>query len=284
MARQANDGRRVRPDQNQSIGAAVLDRPVHDAQETQKKDLLQGEILRVASALQQGRLAERARADLFEGGDRTTVENLNGMLDSVIKPLNMSAEYMDRISKGDVPPKITDTYAGDFNEVKNNLNVCIEAIGRLVADGVALTQEMVEGKLAMRADAAKHQGDFRKVIEGFNLTLDAILHPIGEGNRVLTLIRGGNLRERVEIACKGDHEKMKNAINGVQTWLTDLIAYLTKLANGDMTAAMDKASSDDQIHEWLMLLKNNINGLADDVNTLAQASANGKLGVRAEAA
>ena len=123
MARQANDGRRVRPDQNQSIGAAVLDRPVHDAQETQKKDLLQGEILRVASALQQGRLAERARADLFEGSDRTTVENLNGMLDSVIKPLNMSAEYMDRISKGDVPPKITDTYAGDFNEVKNNLNV-----------------------------------------------------------------------------------------------------------------------------------------------------------------
>src|ERR1022692_1592504 len=446
MARQANDGRRVRPDQNQAIGAAVLDRPVHDAQETQKKDLLQGEILRVASALQQGRLAERARADLFEGGDRTTVENLNGMLDSVIKPLNMSAEYMDRISKGDIPPKITDTYAGDFNEVKNNLNVCIEAIsrlvadgvgltqsmlegklaaradaakhqgdfrkliegfnltldnvikplnmsaeymdriskgdippkitdtyqgdfnevknnlnvrigaigglvadgvaltqsmlegklaaradaaqhhgdfkkilegfnlaldnvikplnvsaeymdriskgdippkitdtyqgdfnevknnlnvcidaiGRLVADGVALTQEMVEGKLAMRADAAKHQGDFKKILEGFNLTLDAILHPIGEGNRVLTLIRGGNLRERVEIACKGDHEKMKNAINGVQTWLTDLIAYLTKLANGDMTAAMDKASSDDQIHEWLMLLKNNINGLADD--------------------
>src|ERR1039457_6479294 len=343
MARQANDGRRVRPDQNQSIGAAVLDRPVHDAQETQKKDLLQGEILRVSSALQQGRLAERARADQFEGDDRTTVENLNGMLDSVIKPLNMSAEYMDRISKGDIPPKITDTYAGDFNEVKNNLNVCIDAIsrlvgdglgltqsmlegklaaradaaqhhgdfkkilegfnlaldnvikplnvsaeymdriskgdippkitdtyqgdfnevknnlnvcidaiGRLVADGVALTQEMVEGKLAMRADAAKHQGDFKKILEGFNRTLDAILHPIGEGNRVLTLIRGGNLRERVEIACKGDHEKMKNAINGVQTWLTDLIAYLTKLANGDMTAAMDKASSDDQIHEWLM--------------------------------
>ena len=49
------------------------------------------------------------------------------------------------------------------------------------------------------------------------------------------LIRGGNLRERVEIACKGDHEKMKNAINGVHAWLTDLVAYVTKIANGDMT-------------------------------------------------
>ena len=193
MARQANDGRRVRPDQNQSIGAAVLDRPVHDAQETQKKDLLQGEILRVASALQQGRLAERARADLFEGSDRTTVENLNGMLDSVIKPLNMSAEYMDRISKGDIPPKITDTYAGDFNEVKNNLNVCIEAISRVVADGVGLTQSMLEGKLAARADAAKHQGDFRKLIEGFNLTLDNVIKPLNMSAEYMDRISKGDI-------------------------------------------------------------------------------------------
>src|ERR1039458_9123623 len=238
----------------------------------------------LTQSMLEGKLAARADAAQHHGDFKKILEGFNLALDNVIKPLNVSAEYMDRISKGDIPPKITDTYQGDFNEVKNNLNVCIDAIGRLVADGVALTQSMLEGKLAARADAAQHHGDFKKILEGFNLTLDAILHPIGEGNRVLTLIRGGNLRERVEIACKGDHEKMKNAINGVQTWLTDLIAYLTKLANGDMTAAMDKASSDDQIHEWLMLLKNNINGLADDVNTLAQASANGKLGVRAEAA
>ena len=113
--------------------------------------------------------------------------------------------------------------------------------------------------------------------------LDAILLPIGEGNRVLALIRGGNLREKVEIACKGDHEKMKKAINGVHDWLTDLIAYVTKIANGDMTATMAKASDQDQIHEWLMLLKNNINALADDVDMLAKAAAEGRLGIRADA-
>ena len=85
--------------------------------------------------------------------------------------------------------------------------------------------------------------------------LDAILLPIGEGNRILALIRGGNLREKVEIACKGDHEKMKHAVNGVHDWLTDLIAYVTKIANGDMTASMAKASDQDQIHEWLVLVE-----------------------------
>jgi methyl-accepting chemotaxis protein len=29
---------------------------------------------------------------------------------------------------------------------------------------------------------------------------------------------------------------MKNAINGVHEWLTELVAYITKIANGDMTA------------------------------------------------
>ena len=178
MAKQTGNGRSVGPERNPSIGAAVLDLPVHDAPETQTRDLLQEEILRVAAALQQGRLAERARADLFEGSDRAVVEGLNGMLDSVVKPLNVSAEYVDRISKGDIPPKITDTYNGDFNEIKNNLNVCIDALARVVADGVALTQSMLEGKLAVRADAAKHQGDFKKLIEGFNLTLDNVIKPL----------------------------------------------------------------------------------------------------------
>ncbi len=177
MARQIGNGRSVGSGRNPNGGAAVLDRPEHDAPEMQR-NLLQEEILRVATALQQGRLAERARAELFEGSDRAVVESLNGMLDSVIKPLNVSAEYMDRISKGDIPPKITDTYQGDFNEIKNNLNVCIDAIARLVGDGVALTQSMLEGKLAVRADAAKHQGDFRKLIEGFNLTLDNVIKPL----------------------------------------------------------------------------------------------------------
>src|SRR5580658_1331010 len=183
MARQSGntqrtDARRVPPGRNQSTGAAVLDRPEHDAQETQRQHRLQEEIVRVATALQQGRLAERARAELFEGGDRTVVESLNGMLDSVIKPLNVSAEYMDRISKGDIPPKITDVYNGDFNEIKNNLNVCIDSVSRLVNDGVTLTQAMLEGKLAVRSDATKHEGDFRKVIEGFNLALDNVIKPL----------------------------------------------------------------------------------------------------------
>jgi methyl-accepting chemotaxis protein len=146
-----------------------------DARELQMSNLLQEEILRVASALQQGRLAERARSDQFEGGDRSIMESINGMLDAVIRPLNVAAEYVDRISKGDLPPKITDSYNGDFNEIKNNLNACIDNINALVTDAAMLAKAAVEGKLATRADATKHQGDYRRIVEGVNNTLDALV-------------------------------------------------------------------------------------------------------------
>jgi len=38
----------------------------------------------------------------------------------------MAAEYVERISNRDIPEKITDEYNGDFNEIKDNLNKCID--------------------------------------------------------------------------------------------------------------------------------------------------------------
>ena len=56
------------------------------------------------------------------------IGGVNDLCDAFVGPINVTAEYVDRISKGDIPPKITDTYNGDFNEIKNNLNNCIDTM------------------------------------------------------------------------------------------------------------------------------------------------------------
>ena len=156
------------------------------------------------------------------------------------------------------------------------------ALDAMLADSAMLSKAAAEGKLETRADVSKHQGAYAEIVRGLNGILDAILLPIGEGNRILSLIRGGNLREKVEIACKGDHAKMKDAVNGVHAWLTELTAYATKIANGDMSATMTKASDADQIHEWLVLLKTNIEALLTDGQLISHAAREGKLGVRSD--
>ncbi|RPJ61463.1 MAG: HAMP domain-containing protein, partial [Acidobacteria bacterium] len=122
-----------------------------------------------------GELATRGNPDRFQGAYRQVIEGVNATLDAVIGPLNVAAEYVDRISKGDLPPKITDVYKGDFNEIRNNLNVCIDAVQALVADAAALTTAAIEGRLRARADASRHQGDFRVVVNGMNATMDSLV-------------------------------------------------------------------------------------------------------------
>ena len=90
----------------------------------------------------------------FNGRYREIVQGVNQTLDAVIGPLNAAAEYVDRISKGDIPPKITDSYNGDFNEIKNNLNNCVDNMNLLVADAGMFIEAAVEGN-SMRADAHK---------------------------------------------------------------------------------------------------------------------------------
>ncbi|SJZ95838.1 methyl-accepting chemotaxis sensory transducer with Pas/Pac sensor [Trichlorobacter thiogenes] len=118
-----------------------------------------------------GKLATRADASKHQGDFQKIVVGVNETLDAVIGPLNVAAEYVDRISKGDIPPKITDNYNGDFNEIKNNLNGCIDAVDALVADANLLAKAAMEGRVNTRADASKHMGDFRKIVDGVNNTI-----------------------------------------------------------------------------------------------------------------
>ena len=126
----------------------------------------------------QGKLATRAHADVFSGDWKKLVGNINALIEAFVKPINVTADYIDKIGKGNIPPKITDNYNGDFNLIKNNLNACIDNVNALVNDAAMLARAAVEGKLSTRADAGKHQGDYRKVVEGVNSTLDAVIGPL----------------------------------------------------------------------------------------------------------
>jgi methyl-accepting chemotaxis protein len=245
---------------------------------------LQKELGRLTIASRDGQLSERGKSDQFQGAYAGIVTGVNEMLDAILLPIGEGNRVLAQISNGKIDELIAQTYKGDHEKMKQAVNHVATVLQGLQKELGRLTIASRDGHLSERGKSDQFQGAYAGIVTGVNEMLDAILLPIGEGNRVLRLIRGGNLREKVEIACKGDHEKMKDAINGVYTWLTELIAYVTKIANGDLTASMAKASDQDQIHEWLVLMKNNIHGLAEDTNMLAKEAVDGRIGTRADAA
>ncbi|HEY3380176.1 MAG TPA: methyl-accepting chemotaxis protein [Vicinamibacterales bacterium] len=186
----------------------------------------------LAAAAVEGRLSTRGNADRFDGGYRDIVHGINATLDAVIGPLNMAAEYMDRISKGDIPPRITESYQGDFNEIKLNLNTCIDAVNALVADAGMLSKAAVEGKLSARADASRHGGDFRKIVEGVNATLDAVIGPLNMAAEYVDRISKGDIPPKITDKYDGDFNEIKNNLNVCIDAVNALIADSNMLAKG----------------------------------------------------
>ncbi|WP_426993184.1 methyl-accepting chemotaxis protein [Methylomonas sp. CM2] len=237
---------------------------------------------RMAAEHEQGNIDAVVDSQRFQGSFRQMAQGVNDMVSGHIAVKKKAMAVFKAFGEGDFDAPM-ERLPGKKVFINDTIELVRGNLKAVMADTNTLISAAAEGRLDARADAGRHKGDFNKLVQGINQILDAILIPIGEGNRVLSLIRGGDLRQRVEIACKGDHDKMKQAVNGVHAWLSDLIAYVTKLANGDMSAEMAKASSDDQIHEWLMLLKHNIQALVTDANKLSQAAVEGRLATRADA-
>ncbi len=192
----------------------------------------------------EGRLSTRADASKYQGDFRKVVEGVNNCLDAVIGPLNVAANYVDRISKGDIPNKITDTYNGDFNTIKNNLNTCIDAVNAMIADAAMLSDAARKGLLSTRADAGKHQGDFRKIVEGVNDTLDSVIGPLNVAAKYVDDISKGQIPSKITDSYNGDFNTIKNNLNqcidAVNKLVSDANLLSEAAAEGRVTVRADE--------------------------------------------
>ncbi|ADW17851.1 methyl-accepting chemotaxis sensory transducer [Desulfobulbus propionicus DSM 2032] len=112
--------------------------------------LAQTDLLIKAAA--DGELDKRADASLFVGGWNTLVVGVNDTVTNIVNPLRVTADYVDRVSKGDMPPLITDVYKGQYNQIKNNLNLLIEAINNIAANAKQVAQGNLMVELKKRSD------------------------------------------------------------------------------------------------------------------------------------
>jgi methyl-accepting chemotaxis protein len=193
----------------------------------------------------EGQLSTRADASKHQGDFYKIVQGVNSTLDAVITPLNMAASYVDGIANGNIPSKITDVYHGDFNTIKNNLNTCIDAVNALVADTSMLAQSAVDGKLSTRADVSQHQGDFRKIVEGVNATLDSVITPLNMAAEYVENISKGNIPEKIVDHYNGDFNVIKSNLNtcieGVNRLVSDANMLADAARDGRVSVRADAA-------------------------------------------
>lgn len=223
------------------------------------------ELTKIIDSVRVGDLSARGDASKFTGSWAEMINGLNDLINAFADPIDITNRYVTQIGNGEIPPKITKEYYGDFNNIKVNLNQCIEAINRLVEDTNQLIQAALDGKLDTRANENHHQGEYKEIVRGINRTLDAIIEPVNEAAQVLDEFSKGNLTASVQGHYKGDHAAIKTALNStiasISSYILETSQILNQMADGNLDLQITSDFKGD-----FVAMKNAINNIIDSLN------------------
>ncbi|HPP40699.1 MAG TPA: methyl-accepting chemotaxis protein, partial [Candidatus Kapabacteria bacterium] len=249
---------------------------------------LSGDANMLANAALEGRLDVRADASKHKGAYRKIIEGMNGALDNLIKPLNVAAEYVDRIAKGDIPPKITDEYKGDFNEIKNNLNQLIDNVNNLYQELGVLINAIGVGNLSVRGDLSKFRGVWNEIINSVNEIMLQVETPIQEVLEVLKRIAVNDFKNKITKNFQGIWDELKKNTNLTIERFDSTVEAVKKISLGNLEQlpeikAIGKRCAADEMVPAFIKLMEALEAMAEDVRMLTESAIEGNLSVRADA-
>ena len=226
---------------------------------------LQKELGRLIEASREGRLSDRGKADQFQGAFSEIVRGINEMLDAILLPIGEGNRILAQISSGKIDELIAQTYKGDHEKMKVAVNNVGGVLQTLQKELGRLIEASREGQLSERGKTDQFQGAFSEIVRGVNEMLDAILLPIGEGNRILAQISSGKIDELIAFTYKGDHEKMKVAVNNVGLVLQGLQKELARLTEASTNGLLSERGKHEQFQG---AYANIVRGVNDILNAI----------------
>jgi len=195
---------------------------------------------------ERGNMDARLSSARLSGRLRELAEGLNGMVESYIGLLQKTMACVAEFGKGnfDAPLEAFPGKKAFINQiveqVRSNLKTLIQDVNGLI-------DAAVEGQLATRADAGKHHGDFRRIVEGINQTLDTVVRPIQAVSEVVGRIAAKDLTAEVTGDYRGDFAKLKRDINQMAADLRESIRHFGQETQNVSAAAEELTAVSQQM-------------------------------------
>jgi len=241
---------------------------------------------KLVEAAAEGTLSYRADTSKVKGGYAQIIGGINDTLDSLVNPLNVAASYIEQIGKGQIPEKITDEYKGDFNDIKNSINSCIDGLGGLVEGKEAL------GKMSYNDYSAKvngtYMGIYAEIATSVNMVSDRILHTIA----ILSNISVGELKDLPDLKQVGKRSENDTLMPTVITMMESIKALVDETAMLSSAAVEGKLSTRGDTEKFKGEFANVIQGInetlgaiiepVDEASAVLQEMAKGNLQITME--
>lgn len=203
----------------------------------------------------------------------------------ISKPLSELVKVAENISEGNLDIKFNIDTKDEIGILAESFKKIIESLKKLVADANILSEAAISGKLETRTDESKHSGDYRKIVQGVNATLDSVIEPFAEAENILGRMSRNDFTLEISEKYCGDLKKFAQNINGVRTRLKSVENLIVLISKGDFSRydeiiKIGKRSENDSIVPACISMMNTIQNVINEANTISEAAVNGDLTVR----
>ncbi len=200
---------------------------------------LQMEITQLAKDASDGLLDKTSNSQEFEGVWADLLVGIDSIIKAFVVPFRDTADYLDRISRGDIPPLVKREYRGGFNDVKESFNRSITIINGLLDESQSLIDAAHSGDLECRGDIYKFEGSWRELIDGLNGVFEAVVDPVQSAGEVLRTLSEGELRQLMEGHYRGAYATLQDNVNTTISRLEDIVIPVQEAADLISKSAID---------------------------------------------
>ena len=159
---------------------------------------------------------------LFEGDFKVIASDINNMVASHIAVKKQALACIKEFGEGNFDAPL-EQFPGKRAFINDTIEQVRQDLKRLIEDADMLVHGALEGNLSHRADVSRHHGDFRKIIAGFNDTLDAVIVPIQETIAQITKYSRGDISGELTAEYKGEFAELKRRLNNLSLTIKGVI-------------------------------------------------------------
>ena len=242
---------------------------------------IKNEIENSVNAVISGKLDFRTNINNANFEFKPLLIGINSLIDSFVKPLNIIAEYLDRISKGDLPYIIDEDYKGDFNEIKTNVNALIESTKNVSNAAYEISNGNLDINLIKRSSNDELIGAFIKMKDELNELQKALVdsakaQEMGEIDHIVSA-------DNFKGAYKEIATSYNKAISTLNNNVVKILSVMTKYGEGDLSITLEKMPGKQILaNHALDKVRENLLGVSSEINIVIESALDGRLSVRAD--
>ena len=216
---------------------------INDTIETLRGNLtgLMSEMRHMSDEHDKGDIDVVIDAARFAGSYAEIAQGINAMVAGHISVKKKAMACVKAFGEGDLSAPL-EQFPGKKAFINDTIETLRANVQALIEDTQMLSQAAQHGQLDTRADASRHQGDFRRIVDGINSTLEAIIVPLNEAMQVIAGLAEGDLTRTMHGQFQGHLHDLQHSLNSTVEKLSDIIGQV-HLSTSTLSGAAEEISA-----------------------------------------